>query len=294
MYQKGFIPPIVIILLAVIGISSFLVIKNIPFNQPQTTTNTPFQASSSAQTKNSPTSTISPTKSKSQTSTPTPTSTKAPTFSVQKNTCGVEVVYGKMGGISSDPLLVTLVASFTSHNNAYLTGAKWDFEGNGSWDTDLKQSNGQMEHTYPQAGTYTAKLQVQGSDGTYTDICSKSLTVPSGTTVRLTGKVYEDINCNGVPEPSEKGVANATVTIDNTQTSASTTVNTDSNGNYSFSQNVQSNSYVSLSPGFSPVPPGYKSNPYFTEPTLALNSNQSSVNVDLPLIPNENVGACQR
>lgn len=229
--------------------------------------------------------------------TPMPSSVQvaAPTPASPKNTCDVNVIYGKLGGGASDPLLVTLIASFTSHNSAYLTGAQWDFDGNGSWDTDLKQLNGNMEHTYPQAGTYTAKLQVQGSDGSMTDVCSKSLTVPSGITVKLTGRVYADVNCNDTPEPNEKGVAGATVEIMKMpEFFTYATLTTDSNGYYNFSQNIQPNDALSVSPISGVVPSGYKINPYHHDPTFALNSNQSSINVDIPLIPYENVGACTR
>lgn len=132
---------------------------------PSQTTTSPKPVTTSTQTAN-------------PTPTPTPTSTPVP---VKKNTCDINVIYGKLGGAASDPLLVTLVYSFSGYNNVYMTGAQWDFDGNGSWDTDLKQSNGTIEHTYSQSGTYNVKLQLQGSDGSITDVCTKSVTVSSPT-----------------------------------------------------------------------------------------------------------------
>lgn len=111
----------------------------------------------------------------------TPTPTPAPV--VRKNTCDVNVIYGKLDPSQiSSPLLVTLIYSFISYNNVYMTGAQWDFDGDGSWDTDMSQSNGTIEHTFSNSGTYNVKLRVKGSDGSITDVCSKSVTVNSPAT----------------------------------------------------------------------------------------------------------------
>jgi len=88
-YQQGFAPIIIVILLTIIGASSFLIIKNIPFNQPKSDQKQESQASNSAQIKASPSATISQAKSKSSSSTPTkkttPTPTNAPSSSNNSN-----------------------------------------------------------------------------------------------------------------------------------------------------------------------------------------------------------------
>lgn len=304
MSQKGFAPIYLLVALAVVSVVGIIYFKG-----PGSVKNTQEQASvltiSTSPTpqllaikgKLSPTAkpTSSIKLSLTPTTVPTTTSISTPTPPAEKNTCAVNVIYGKLGGGASDPLLVTLVAAFTSSNGAYLAEAQWDFDGNGSWDTDSKSLNGNMEHTYPQAGTFTPKLQVKGSDGSMTGVCNGSLTVPSGTTVRLTGRVYADINCNNTPEPSESGIAGATVQIMKMpEYSVFATLTTDNNGYYNFSQNVQPNDALSVSPTFGAVPSGYKSNPYFNASVFALNSSQSSINVDIPLVPYANLGACQR
>ncbi|MFA5933500.1 MAG: hypothetical protein WCV81_04455 [Microgenomates group bacterium] len=77
-FEKGFVPPVVILLLTIIGISAVLIIKNLPPNEPQPT-NTELNISNSSQTKATPSSTVTPTKSNSQTPTPTQKTSPTPT-----------------------------------------------------------------------------------------------------------------------------------------------------------------------------------------------------------------------
>lgn len=276
-------------------------------NQSQATPSASVTSSSSPTTKVSPSllpakSPIpKPSSSLRPTSSPTPTSTQAAPPSkvstTKKNTCEANVIYAKLGGGASNPLFVTLVYSFTSSGsgNVYMTGAQWDFDGDGNWDTDMKQSNGTMEHTYSSGGNYNVKLRLQASDGSTTDICSKSVTVPSGVTVRVTGRIYADVNCNNFPEPDEKGVANAPVRISKLpEHSIYAELNTDGNGNFNFSQNIQLNDSLSVSVNSGVVPEGYKSNPKFTAPNYSLGGSQTSMNLDIPIVPIDsiNAGAC--
>lgn len=235
----------------------------------------------------------SPTPTSHPTSTSRSTQVPSPTPAARKNTCDINVIYGKLGGGASDPLLVTLTYSFSGFNNTYMTGAQWDFNGDGNWDTDMNQSNGIIEHTYGGAGSYIVKLQVKGSDGSVTDVCSKSVTVPSGITVRVTGRIYADVNCNNFPDPSEIGVANAQVRIIKLpEYSIYSEFNTDGSGNFNFSQNIQPNDSLSVNVDTGVVPYGYKSNPKFNGPNYSLGGSQTSMNIDIPIVPVENVGAC--
>lgn len=86
-HQKGSIPTIIIILLIIIGISGVLIIKNIPTDKSQSTTNQAFRIT---KTESTPTATISQAKSKSQTPTPTQKATltttqKSPTPTSNNN-----------------------------------------------------------------------------------------------------------------------------------------------------------------------------------------------------------------
>ncbi len=102
---------------------------------------------------------------------PTPTPTPTPT-PLPKTTCSINV-----GSINSLTVQFIYSANIYSPTNKYMTGAQWDFDSNGSWDTDMSQSNGNISHTYPNAGTYNVRLHLQMSDGEITDACSTTITL---------------------------------------------------------------------------------------------------------------------
>jgi len=81
-FERGFVPPIVILLLAIIGISGILIIKNLPANQSDSLSNSTFTAKYNQNTStptSTPTSTKTPTPTTISTSTTTPSSTSNPT-----------------------------------------------------------------------------------------------------------------------------------------------------------------------------------------------------------------------
>jgi PKD repeat protein len=172
-----------------------------------------------------------------------------------------------------------------------MSGAQWDFDGNGSWDTDMSQANGTTTHVYSNNGTYTVKLQLKMSDGTTTNICSKSVTVPSGFNVKMTGRVYEDVNCNDMQEPDEKGISGVTVSF---YLMPSWThyadVTSDSNGYYELSRNLSPGDSLTIQPA-NVAPAGYKI--HDDGHTITLNAAQPSINMDLPQVPASSVGQCQ-
>ncbi|MDD2823437.1 MAG: Ig-like domain-containing protein [Candidatus Daviesbacteria bacterium] len=84
-FEKGFIPPVIIILLTIIGISGILIIKNLPANQSGSLSDSTFTANYS-QTTSTPTSTPSLAKTKSPTPTPTTKATSTPTPTSSNNT----------------------------------------------------------------------------------------------------------------------------------------------------------------------------------------------------------------
>ncbi|MEK7521300.1 MAG: PKD domain-containing protein [Patescibacteria group bacterium] len=298
--QHGFTPVLILLVVLAVGaiggvayvkIKSKIVSIETPASQSLT------QAAPSAQptTESDKPTPIPTSQNKSSTPKPTTTPKPTPTPTPKKNPCSINVTYGKLGGGSSDPLLVTLISSFSSYNNTYMTGAQWDFDGNGSWDTDLKQSNGIIEHTYGRSGTYNPRLQLQASDGSMTNVCTKGITVPSGITVRVTGRIYADTNCNTLPEPNEVGVGGAPVVLSKMpEYSVYAETTTDGGGNFSFSQNIQPNDSLNVSIDHGVVPSGYKSNPKFNPPTYGLGGSQTSMNIDIPIVPIDsiNAGAC--
>lgn len=252
---------------------------NQTFEENLSNTNSPApSATSNKSTNKQSTPTPSPTSTSStKTSTPTPT----PTSTTKKNTCEVSVIYGKLLGGASDPLLVTLVYSYYSHNSAYMTGAQWDFDGNGTWDTDLKQSNGDIEHTYPKSGTYTPRLQLQGSDGSMTDVCAKQVTIDNGLAVQLSGQVFKDLNCNSTKDTGEDGLSGKKLSVLNAQGIAYTDVTTDNNGYYSFSKNIRVNDSLTLQ--LSPVNFAFN----FISPTsVTLDSLNPSATINVSLCSN--------
>ena len=158
----------------------------------------------------------------------------------------------------------------------------WDFEGNNSWDTDMSISNQNITHNYSN-GSHTIKLKTSMSDGSITGVCTQSVSIPFGFTVTLSGNVYEDINCNDMREPSEKGLGGVTVTITNMDGYGTlTTLTTDSNGFYNFNYTLATGNSITVKPSDKPL-----ENYGITETRhqITLNSVQGSIKMDLGQIP---------
>lgn len=301
MEQRGFIPVIVLVgilvVVSVIGIyTDFGKNINLGFYNKQsekiqesTSSAAPMvetrAATPTANPKYAPKkSSNTPTPVAQKTPTPTPTVSPSTTTSGQqkKNTCDINVIYGKLGGDSrkQDPLLVTLTYSFSAYNNTYMTGAQWDFDGNNSWDTDLKQSNGTVEHTYSQGGTYNVRLQVQASDGSMTDVCNRQITVTQGITISLSGQVYNDLNCNKSKDTGEGGVSGQRLSVVTSEGLIYEDLTTDSNGNYSFSRNIKADESLSLY--LAPIDHAFPFSP--TSP-VTLNAQNRSATIDISKCP---------
>ncbi len=297
MNQKGLAPFFILIIGAVVTLlAGFIYFKQNsktpqikPTNFQQIASNSATPASSPTnQPSQAPKQTIikpTPTLLKSV-STPSPAPTATPNTnttstqpqSTQKNTCEINVIYGKLDGSSSDPYLVTLVYSFPSHNNTYMTGAQWDFDGNGTWDTDLKQANGTIEHTFNGGGNYNVRLQLQDSGGTMTDVCTKTINIPGAIDVSVNGQVYNDLNCNHSKDSGETGVA-TTLTVMNPNGSVYANLSTDANGNYSFSKRIKAGDSlpVQLEPA--------DHNVIFSSQSTILNQQNPSATINLSHCP---------
>jgi len=218
-----------------------------------------------------PSSTAKPT---SKPATPTP-KTPSPT----NNSCTVSTMTEPSSQNS-----VRLIASADSKNGSYISGAQWDFDGNGSWDTDMNISNSNIVHSYSD-GSHLVKLQLKMSDGSTTEICSKSVNTPLGFSVSLTGTVYEDINCNNMREPSEKPLSGVRVQITNMDGYATlANLTSDSNGSYNFSYVLSGSNSISVKPHAYPLD-NYGLTNSGDGHTVSLNSSQSHINMDLGQIP---------
>lgn len=183
-----------------------------------------------------------------------------------------------------------------------MTGAQWDFDGNGSWDTDLSQSNGTISHNFGKAGSYNPKLQLKISDGKMTPICTKTITVSSGITVSFTGKVFRDNNCNDIREPDEPGISGMPVRFFKSDYSSYKTITSGGDGDYNLTATIADNASLTIQPSpdlnlYSNVsdPSVVSYSPYkihYDVPFATLNATQKSINKDVPLVPSENTGSC--
>ncbi|KKQ24706.1 MAG: hypothetical protein US62_C0037G0010 [Candidatus Woesebacteria bacterium GW2011_GWA1_37_8] len=79
------------------------------------------------------------------------------------------------------PLYVSLFGAGLGFDYTYsgTIGYQWDFDGNGTWDTNLI-SEPLTTHTYTQNGTYTPKLRARSSKNTWTPSCNYNYTVVVG------------------------------------------------------------------------------------------------------------------
>jgi len=239
--------------------------------------------------------TATPTSSATPAPTPVPASSPAPLTTpapAPKSSCGINVQAVPMDSNSTFDSLLTLQLTYSaiSTSGKYMTGAQWDFDNDNNWDTDITQANGSIVHTFPGNGNYNVRLQLKMSDGEITPVCSKTVTVPMGITVRLTGQVFRDINCNGAQEPGEEGIAEVTINVLRMpEFTAYTTLTSDSSGYYNLTRIIGSQDNLTIQPS-DIATPGYKINVHGT--TVTLNSNQTSLNQNLPQVPAENIGLC--
>ena len=233
---------------------------------------TPFSQSPTPQsTKGTPKSTATP---KPATPTPQP-----------QAVCSVNVLTD-----DNNSMALKLAYGVTSYNNSHMTGAQWDFENDGTWDTDMSLSNGMISHTYPSPGNYMIRLQVQMSDGTTTPICSKSATVPNGITIKLSGNIYQDKNCNDMREPDEGGISGVTVNIfKEPESYVYTTVYSNSSGYYEFTKNIGPSDSLTVRPSDVAA---YAHKIFHPRHTITLNQGQSTISMNLGEIPAADIGNC--
>lgn len=111
--------------------------------------------------------------------------------------------------------------------------------------------------------------------------------------VTISGQIYRDENCNGLKDSGETGIAGDKVYFFQVpQEILYPPVASNDSGNYTFSMTIKDNESVTLGPVLTSLQ-GYYDNPHFETPIIVLNSDNRTVNQDLPRVPNENFGVCQ-
>lgn len=299
--QKGIIHlvPLIIIAIALLGASSYWVVKNKSTTKiTQETTEeasptpslsvSPTPASEETGDKATPTSTSKTTPVATKTPTQSPQVTLVPTQKpVSKGVCGVNAIT-----VADNLNGVWLTYSLTSSANAYMTEAQWDFNGDGTWDTDMSPQNGSITRTFDN-GIHTVKLRLKISNGGITDVCSKNISVPVGISVSFSGQVFSDNNCNNTWDPGEDFVPGITVNIfRQPENSLFKTLTTDSGGNFGFSTVIPTDDNLTIRPGAvgTLTPPYYKI--FYDQPSYTLNTSHTSASNTISIIPAENTGAC--
>lgn len=294
--QRGFAPIVIVIVLGALfaaGVGIYLKGGPSDLTGVFLANPTPIPTAEPSGSEITPTGEVTPTPTSARTSTPTtakftPTPTRVPTATptpVRKNSCEAHVTYGKLNGDTSNPLLVTLVYSFTGYNNTYMTGAQWDFDGNGTWDTDLKQSNGTIEHTY-ESGTYHPRLQLQDSNGSMTDVCTGEVVV-SGIDVTLIGKAYNDLNCNHLLDVGETGIPGASITIMDANGTVYSTASTNGDGDYTFTKNIKPSESLTLLAANNGDRGGV-----YNPPAVTLSASKRTGIINLPYVSPDRYGYC--
>ncbi|MBU1117419.1 PKD domain-containing protein, partial [Patescibacteria group bacterium] len=83
------------------------------------------------------------------------------------------------GGIA--PYSTTFSGSGNAGGSPGIDGYRWDFEGDGEWDSTMISTGnvaiGPVNHTYTTPGTYRPKYQVHGSNGTWSSTCDYGFNV---------------------------------------------------------------------------------------------------------------------
>ncbi len=280
-YQRGVIPIVILVILGLfVGGAVF-----VSFRQSQQNTQVSQNTASPIP---QPTESPSPTQPPSATSTPRQVVAKTPTPTPKLSSATCTVNF--LAGDNTQSVRLVYGANYVGTNN-YVAGVQWDWNGDGKWDTDTALNNGNINHTFPSNGTYNVKLRLQMSDGLFTSVCSKSVTIPYGFTVSFTGQVYRDENCNNFQEPNEGGLSGVQINFFNEpEFTLYKTLYSDSNGYFNLTATLASGQSLNLKASAVALP-YYKIN--YSPPGASLNATQSTINKNLPLVPAENIGLCQ-
>lgn len=197
MYQKGFIPVIYIIAIVLIAggilgrsfyINNVNKTNNVPDSSPLLSSPSPLsQVSTTPSSSNI--SVYKPIKTTSPTTTPTPKTspilTPSPT-PFPKITCNIST------DLSSGWSPLNIHFSYSASDQSKVTGSQWDLDGDGNWESETSTPN----FVYKDIKSYEAKLKLKLSDGSYSETCSKTITVNSP---RVTCSINADVTSGQAP-----------------------------------------------------------------------------------------------
>lgn len=215
---------------------------------------------------------------------PSPTPTSSPNIASK---CSVNVLADENSQMAAK--LVYGLYNESGGSNT-MVGAQWDFDGDGSWDTDVSLQNGTITHTFPSQGTYNVRLRLELTDGSFTEPCTKQLSLPMGVQVSYEGFVFSDTNCNKVWDPGEGYLSGVEVTFVRLPGySVYKKLTSDENGKFSFTSVIDAGDNLTVIPSAKLIP-NYSD--VYQAPSYTLNSQHPTASGWLSLIPNENVPVC--
>lgn len=177
MDQRG-LAPILIVLLIAATVGGYLVYSSkVNLSKSQQTSSTPTvttyatpSATSSPQVTNSPSPTSSPKAKTTSTPSPTPKTSPSPTPTptpIAKITCTIST------NLSSGWSPLNVNFNYSASDQSKVVGRQWDLDGDGTWESETSTPN----FVYKDVKSYEAKLKLKLSDGSYSDICNKTITV---------------------------------------------------------------------------------------------------------------------
>lgn len=103
---------------------------------------------------------------------PTPTITPTPTPNLNPPLCGQSSIPPATGPA---PLTVLLHGAADAGSGPGFDGYRWDFDGNGTWDTDTLSEP--VTHVYTTPGSYIPLFQVHGTNNVWSALCTYPYTI---------------------------------------------------------------------------------------------------------------------
>lgn len=145
----------------------------------------------------------------------------------------------------------------------------------------------------PKEGKNTVQFQYKNNVGGESDIYTVNFNFhrEQNITISVSGSMYRDTNCNGTKDSGESEITDGNTTASlYKMPEFSLYSSTNTSGNYTLSKSIGENESVTVQLDIV-APSGYKIN--ITSPSFTLSKNNTSSSFDWPMVPGENIGACQ-